>query len=192
MDIILVTLWFLVKVCKENFPQQLLEAELKKGDIFKNYIFCCASVSSSFNVFEKKFELKKYLKWMFSLPQPNFLSPQQTVGSSKDRSSIHRAHVGSSGRGRGSSCLLAPKGPVSTQSQDDTEMLEKFLEKPKLVVVEEPKDRGMRFRYQCEGRSAGSIMGASSTDSNKTQPTIEVGVWFLFQIWREFSASHDG
>uniref|UniRef100_A0A3B5MAN9 RHD domain-containing protein n=1 Tax=Xiphophorus couchianus TaxID=32473 RepID=A0A3B5MAN9_9TELE len=48
--------------------------------------------------------------------------------------------------------------------------------KPKclLVVVEEPKDRGMRFRYECEGRSAGSILGASSTDNNKTQPTIEV------------------
>lgn len=53
-------------------------------------------------------------------------------------------------------------------------MLERILEKPKLVVVEEPKDRGMRFRYECEGRSAGSILGASSTDNNKTQPTIEV------------------
>lgn len=53
-------------------------------------------------------------------------------------------------------------------------MLERILEKPKLVVVEEPKDRGMRFRYECEGRSAGSILGVSSTETNKTQPTIEV------------------
>lgn len=53
-------------------------------------------------------------------------------------------------------------------------MLEQILEKPKLVVVEEPKDRGMRFRYECEGRSAGSILGVSSTETNKTQPTIEV------------------
>lgn len=53
-------------------------------------------------------------------------------------------------------------------------MLERVLEKPKLVVVEEPKERGMRFRYECEGRSAGSILGTSSTDTNKTQPAIEI------------------
>ena len=54
------------------------------------------------------------------------------------------------------------------------DMLERLLQKPKLVVVEEPKERGMRFRYECEGRSAGSILGASSTETNKTQPAIEV------------------
>ncbi|XP_072319804.1 transcription factor RelB [Eucyclogobius newberryi] len=62
-----------------------------------------------------------------------------------------------------SSCLLP-----------GTELLERVLERPALVVVEEPKDRGMRFRYECEGRSAGSILGASSTDSSKTQPAIEI------------------
>ncbi len=41
-------------------------------------------------------------------------------------------------------------------------------------MVEQPKERGMRFRYECEGRSAGSILGASSTDSSKTLPAIEV------------------
>ncbi|TRY94657.1 hypothetical protein DNTS_021565 [Danionella cerebrum] len=55
-----------------------------------------------------------------------------------------------------------------------TEHLENFLDKPELVVVEQPKERGMRFRYECEGRSAGSILGATSTDSNKTLPAIEV------------------
>uniref|UniRef100_A0A8C6LKZ2 V-rel avian reticuloendotheliosis viral oncogene homolog B n=1 Tax=Nothobranchius furzeri TaxID=105023 RepID=A0A8C6LKZ2_NOTFU len=73
-------------------------------------------------------------------------------------------------------------------SQCDNEPLAQILDKPRLVVVEEPKDRGMRFRYQCEGRSAGSILGASSTDSNKTQPTIEVHTWFLFLRW-EFNIS---
>lgn len=53
-------------------------------------------------------------------------------------------------------------------------MLERLLQKPKLVVVEEPKERGMRFRYECEGRSAGSILGTSSTETTKTQPAIEV------------------
>ncbi|CAJ0934380.1 unnamed protein product, partial [Ranitomeya imitator] len=30
----------------------------------------------------------------------------------------------------------------------------------------------MRFRYQCEGRSAGSILGESSTENTKTVPAI--------------------
>ncbi|KAK2831227.1 hypothetical protein Q7C36_016313 [Tachysurus vachellii] len=55
-----------------------------------------------------------------------------------------------------------------------TEQLEQLLEKPELVVVEQPKERGMRFRYECEGRSAGSILGASSTDVKKTLPAIEL------------------
>lgn len=32
----------------------------------------------------------------------------------------------------------------------------------------------MRFRYECEGRSAGSILGESSTEASKTLPAIEV------------------
>ncbi|XP_072287882.1 transcription factor RelB [Pyxicephalus adspersus] len=43
---------------------------------------------------------------------------------------------------------------------------------PTLIIKEQPKQRGMRFRYQCEGRSAGSILGESSNDQNKTLPTI--------------------
>lgn len=54
------------------------------------------------------------------------------------------------------------------------DIYDQILERPKLVVVEEPKERGMRFRYECEGRSAGSILGASSTDTSRTQPAIEI------------------
>lgn len=32
----------------------------------------------------------------------------------------------------------------------------------------------MRFRYKCEGRSAGSIPGEKSNDSTKTHPAIKV------------------
>uniref|UniRef100_A0A3P8UBA8 V-rel avian reticuloendotheliosis viral oncogene homolog B n=1 Tax=Amphiprion percula TaxID=161767 RepID=A0A3P8UBA8_AMPPE len=116
--------------------------------------------------------------------QPSYSALQGTLCSSRDMASPHPSRVPSSSsssssssasRGRVSSCSLASKSSaVSSQNQGDTEMLERILEKPKMVVVEEPKDRGMRFRYECEGRSAGSILGASSTDSNKTQPAIEV------------------
>lgn len=46
--------------------------------------------------------------------------------------------------------------------------------RPHLVITEQPKQRGMRFRYECEGRSAGSILGESSTEASKTLPAIEV------------------
>ncbi|XP_075043241.1 transcription factor RelB [Mixophyes fleayi] len=43
---------------------------------------------------------------------------------------------------------------------------------PELVILEQPKQRGMRFRYQCEGRSAGSILGENSTEHSKSLPAI--------------------
>uniref|UniRef100_A0A670Z3U1 RELA proto-onco, NF-kB subunit n=1 Tax=Pseudonaja textilis TaxID=8673 RepID=A0A670Z3U1_PSETE len=45
---------------------------------------------------------------------------------------------------------------------------------PMVEIIEQPKQRGMRFRYQCEGRLAGSIPGERSTDTTKTHPTIKI------------------
>ncbi|XP_051868609.1 proto-oncogene c-Rel-like [Pristis pectinata] len=45
---------------------------------------------------------------------------------------------------------------------------------PYVEIVEQPKQRGMRFRYKCEGRSAGSIPGEHSMDNNRTYPSIRV------------------
>uniref|UniRef100_A0A3P8YCK3 RHD domain-containing protein n=1 Tax=Esox lucius TaxID=8010 RepID=A0A3P8YCK3_ESOLU len=45
---------------------------------------------------------------------------------------------------------------------------------PFIEIIEEPKQRGMRFRYKCEGRSAGSIPGEKSNDTTKTHPAIKV------------------
>ncbi|XP_044059971.1 transcription factor RelB isoform X2 [Siniperca chuatsi] len=109
-------------------------------------------------------------------PTCNFLQPLQQPFTSREMAHPSRG-AGSSRRGRSSSCLLASRscGGISSQNRGgDTEMLERILEKPKLVVVEEPKERGMRFRYECEGRSAGSILGTSSTETSKTQPAIEI------------------
>lgn len=46
--------------------------------------------------------------------------------------------------------------------------------KPYTEIIEQPKQRGMRFRYKCEGRSAGSIPGEKSNDTTKTHPAIKV------------------
>ena len=43
-----------------------------------------------------------------------------------------------------------------------------------LEIIEQPKARGMRFRYECEGRSAGSIPGESSTGEKKSWPSCQV------------------
>ena len=47
---------------------------------------------------------------------------------------------------------------------------------PYVEIVEEPRSRGLRFRYKCEGRSAGSLPGERSTNEQKTFPTIKVDV----------------
>ncbi|GAB1607517.1 putative transcription factor p65 homolog [Argonauta hians] len=46
--------------------------------------------------------------------------------------------------------------------------------KPYVAIVEQPKTHGFRFRYQCEGRSAGSIPGENSTNEKKTFPSIKI------------------
>ncbi|KAJ9597396.1 hypothetical protein L9F63_011741, partial [Diploptera punctata] len=41
-------------------------------------------------------------------------------------------------------------------------------------ILEQPAPKALRFRYECEGRSAGSIPGVNSTPENKTFPTIQI------------------
>ena len=41
-------------------------------------------------------------------------------------------------------------------------------------ILEQPKQRGMRFRYECEGRSAGSIPGENTTIDKRTWPSCQV------------------
>ncbi|XP_036408052.1 nuclear factor NF-kappa-B p100 subunit-like isoform X1 [Megalops cyprinoides] len=45
---------------------------------------------------------------------------------------------------------------------------------PYLQIIEEPKQRGFRFRYKCEGPSHGGLPGASSEKNKKTYPTVKV------------------
>ncbi|XP_068567558.1 transcription factor RelB isoform X2 [Cebidichthys violaceus] len=114
--------------------------------------------------------------------QPTCTFPQPQQQSSTSREMAHSSRGAGAGfprRGRGSStprelASRSSRGVSSQNRGDETELLERLLNKPKLVVLEEPKERGMRFRYECEGRSAGSILGASSTETNKSQPTIEI------------------
>ncbi|GFR69641.1 transcription factor Rel [Elysia marginata] len=56
-----------------------------------------------------------------------------------------------------------PPMPISPQN-----------EAPWVEIIEQPKSRGLRFRYECEGRSAGSVPGENSTNDHRTYPTIKV------------------
>ena len=47
-------------------------------------------------------------------------------------------------------------------------------DEPWLEIIEQPKSKGIRFRYKCEGRSAGSIPGEHSTNEHKTFPSVKV------------------
>ncbi|NXO50939.1 REL protein, partial [Aramus guarauna] len=49
---------------------------------------------------------------------------------------------------------------------------------PYIEIFEQPRQRGMRFRYKCEGRSAGSIPGEHSTENSKTFPSIQILNYF--------------
>ncbi|XP_039970878.1 embryonic polarity protein dorsal-like [Bactrocera tryoni] len=43
-----------------------------------------------------------------------------------------------------------------------------------IKIVEQPASKAVRFRYECEGRTAGSIPGVNSTPALRTYPTIEI------------------
>ncbi|KAJ8248469.1 hypothetical protein GJAV_G00242350 [Gymnothorax javanicus] len=45
---------------------------------------------------------------------------------------------------------------------------------PYVQIIEQPKSRGFRFRYECEGPSHGGLPGASSEKNKKTYPTVKV------------------
>lgn len=45
---------------------------------------------------------------------------------------------------------------------------------PYVEIIEQPASKALRFRYECEGRSAGSIPGINSTPESKTFPSIRV------------------
>lgn len=54
--------------------------------------------------------------------------------------------------------------------------------KPYIEIVEQPST-GIRFRYEIEGRSAGSIPGKHSKPDMKSFPTIRVSSKHIFHLF---------
>ncbi|NXI49398.1 NFKB2 factor, partial [Chloroceryle aenea] len=62
----------------------------------------------------------------------------------------------------------------SSHMMEQKEPLMETVEGPYLVIIEQPKQRGFRFRYGCEGPSHGGLPGASSEKGRKTYPTVRI------------------
>ncbi|XP_053243941.1 nuclear factor NF-kappa-B p100 subunit [Podarcis raffonei] len=65
-------------------------------------------------------------------------------------------------------------GPHLNEHKD----LMETVEGPFLTIIEQPKQRGFRFRYGCEGPSHGGLPGASSEKGHKTYPTVKISNYF--------------
>ncbi|XP_060707636.1 nuclear factor NF-kappa-B p105 subunit-like [Hemiscyllium ocellatum] len=62
--------------------------------------------------------------------------------------------------------FTSPMGPTDSPLQTP--------DGPYLQILEQPKQRGFRFRYGCEGPSHGGLPGASSEKNKKSYPTVKI------------------
>ncbi|XP_064601471.1 putative transcription factor p65 homolog [Liolophura sinensis] len=91
-------------------------------------------------------------------PQPAPTTPKPAQGTS----SRQRAGAAKQGPARGAHSSMMTGSQAENQSA------------PYVEIIEQPRTKGLRFRYECEGRSAGSIPGENSTPEKKTYPTIKI------------------
>jgi len=52
--------------------------------------------------------------------------------------------------------------------------MDEAQQQPFVEIIEQPAKCALRFRYKCEGRSAGSLPGVNSTADQKTYPSIRI------------------
>ncbi|XP_058454031.1 embryonic polarity protein dorsal-like isoform X4 [Malaya genurostris] len=89
---------------------------------------------------------------------------------------VHRVHARAVPEPPGTPKIVVTQEPKPNPKADIIveEMPPTAPEKPFVVITEQPQSKALRFRYECEGRSAGSIPGVHSTPEQKTFPSIEV------------------
>lgn len=63
---------------------------------------------------------------------------------------------------------------VKVKSSSSNSKMSSYNSDVYVRITEQPAPKALRFRYECEGRSAGSIPGARSTQDTKTYPSIEI------------------
>nr|XP_014340151.1 PREDICTED: nuclear factor NF-kappa-B p105 subunit-like [Latimeria chalumnae] len=63
---------------------------------------------------------------------------------------------------------------LNNPTPDFADLSLQFTHEPYLKIIEQPRQRGFRFRYSCEGPSHGGLQGVSSEKNKKTHPTVKV------------------
>ncbi|XP_055499065.1 nuclear factor NF-kappa-B p105 subunit-like [Leucoraja erinacea] len=63
---------------------------------------------------------------------------------------------------------------LSYQDLNPSAAASHFTCDPYIEIIEQPKQRGFRFRYGCEGPSHGGLPGVSSEKNNKTYPAVKI------------------
>ncbi|XP_067899628.1 nuclear factor NF-kappa-B p105 subunit-like isoform X3 [Heterodontus francisci] len=63
---------------------------------------------------------------------------------------------------------------LSCQDLNYSDPASHFTCDPYIEIIEQPKQRGFRFRYGCEGPSHGGLPGVSSEKNKKTYPTVKI------------------
>jgi len=63
---------------------------------------------------------------------------------------------------------------VKNSSSNPSEINMDVKQRAHVKILEQPASKALRFRSECEVRSAGSIPGANSSSDTKTYPTIQV------------------
>ena len=61
---------------------------------------------------------------------------------------------------------IEPKVEVPNFTMNTADVGADAKHKAQVKIIEQPASKALRFRYECEGRSAGSLPGANSTTDN--------------------------
>nr|ADI72431.1 Rel/NF-kB [Haliotis discus discus] len=115
-------------------------------------------------------ELEKYIQANFGMPE------EQPVQATQEMNGQGPSQVQTGMQG---GMLRQVQSPMFSSAALTTEPAPpqapaRQSNQPYMEITEQPQFRGLRFRYECEGRSAGSIPGEHSTAERKTFPTIKI------------------
>lgn len=71
-------------------------------------------------------------------------------------------------------CCIGTNTPSTKQKTPPSKSKASSNDDVYVEILEQPQQRGLRFRYECESRFGGSIHGEKSVPTKKTFPTIKV------------------
>lgn len=90
--------------------------------------------------------------------QPTILQP---LSQKKQQQNSHNTQINST--------VPSMNSTINSSNTNGSRRLNAYVK-----ITEQPASKALRFRYECEGRSAGSIPGVNNTPENKTYPSIQI------------------